>query len=371
MPSSISSFDTAARRLPRLSWARLLGGALLLAGAFVLLMEGALALRGFRPTIVDSQAQWNKQRARAAQLGGHALVVVGDSRMQTDLDFDALRAGSGLQPVELAIDGSSFVPVLAGLARDANVTGTVLVGFSEAEVLHWNAATASARYEADYRASAVAATRWTYRASEEALDDRLRSMLASYADGARPLTTLLLRLLDRDAQPQYIVTHPDRTRSADYSGANLRSLRLRSARFEMDDMSSAQPAAEIEQRERSMLERIAALQPADAELFAQRGREIEAMTRQIQARGGRVVFVRMPVGSYVAQIDARLYPRQRFWDSFAAASSAYCLDWDAVPALRQFVPPDDLHLDQRDRRAFSASLISAAMSAPACAAAAK
>ena len=41
----------------------------------------------------------------------------------------SVRARTGLAPVQLAIDGSSFVPVLDGLARDPSIRGTVIVGF--------------------------------------------------------------------------------------------------------------------------------------------------------------------------------------------------------------------------------------------------
>ena len=372
MPSSISSFDTAAKRLPQLPWVKLLGGALLLAGAFVLLMESALALRGFRPTIVDSQAQWAKQRARAAQLGSRALILVGDSRMQTDLDLDVLRAGSKLEPVELALDGSSFVPVLAGLARDSEVTGTVLVGFSDVEVMRQDAASAATRYETAYEKNSTAtAAAWTYRNIEAALGDRLHAVLASYADGAGPLHTLLLRVLDPSATPQSMVTQPDRTRVIDYSRANLRSLRVRSALFELDGTAAAKLTADLDRHELALRNRIAQLQPADEKVYLQRSREIENLTRAIERRGGRVVFVRLPVAGNVTRIDEILYPRDRFWNQFVGISSAACLRTDDESTLREFTPPDDLHLDQRDRRAFSARLIAAAMSAAPCKAATK
>ena len=51
--------------------------------------------------------------------------------MQTSIDLDVLRERTKLEPVQLAIDGSSFIPVLAGLAKDAQIRGTVIVAFQD------------------------------------------------------------------------------------------------------------------------------------------------------------------------------------------------------------------------------------------------
>jgi hypothetical protein len=349
----------AADRLPRLRWAALLLGALAIAGAFVLAMEVALAMRGFHPTIVDSQAQWEKQRERARTLGHRALILVGDSRMQTDLDLAALRTRTGLEPVELAIDGSSFLPVLAGLARDADVDGTILVGFSDAEVVRPDASDASTRYEADFEHASRGAGLPDYHASEGWLADRLHAALASYADGARPSTSLLLRVLDPKARPQSVVTLPDRTRIVDYARADRRSLGLKSALFELDGNANAVSTGGYDDRERSLRRRIDSLVPADAAGYAARVATIESLTRSIRGHGGRVVFVALPTGGYVREIDARRYPRSLFWDRFATASSAPCVHFEDMAALRGFDPPDGLHLDGSDRRRFTEVLVEA------------
>ena len=343
MRSSISSSDTAAQRLPHLPWTLLLGCALALAAALVLAMETALAMRGFRPTIVDSQAQWNKQRARAAELGKRALILVGDSRMQTDLDLDFMRAHSGLEPVELAVTGSSFMPVFAGLARDPDITGTILVGFSDVEVTRWDSASASARYETDYEHQPYSLTLPDYRWSEGMLTDRLHATLTSYADGATPLTTLLMRVFDADATPQYIVTLPDRSRLVDYSHMNLRSLKYRHAMFELEgDLPRPYKADELAGLESALRERINALGPADVTGYSVRSVEIQAQTQAIEKHGGRVIFAVLPTSAYVAEIDVRAYPRALFWDRFCKQSSAQCLHFADREELRT-VPAHPAH----------------------------
>lgn len=336
----------------------LLGGAAAIAAAFVLVMELILAVRGFHPTIVDSEGQWQKQRRRAADLGARALILVGDSRMQTNFDLDALRETSRLEPVELGIDGTSFVPALAGLAADPHVTGSILVGYSAAEVLRAQASDAASRYAANYlrrpRGELL-----TSAQSEAWLSDRLHAALASYADGARPLDSLLLRVFDAAAAPQYVVTYPDRTRGIDYARVNVRSLSIRSALYELGGNANVAATGSLEERERALRVRIDALQPADTEAFAARIDAVEAMTRTIQARGGKVYFIALPVAGSTAGVESRRYPRAQFWDRFAARSSAHCLHFEDDPRFRDFAPADGLHLDRSQRRAFSTALAQA------------
>ena len=360
MRSSISSSETAAQRLPHLPWTLLLGCALALAAALVLAMETALAVRGFRPTIVDSQAQWNEQRTRAAKLGKRALILVGDSRMQTDLDLDFMRAHSGLEPVELAVSGSSFMPVFTGLASDPDITSTILVGFSDAEVTRWNSVSESARYEADYEKQPHSSGLPDYRTSEALLEQRLHAGLTSYADGATPLNTLLTRILDADATSQYIVTLPDRSRVVDFSHANLRSLNYRSAIFELEgDMPGSYKTEALPGLERALRERIDGLNPADVAAYIAQSAQMEAAAQSIQKRGGHVIFVVLPTSGYIVDIAHRAYPRALFWDPFCKQSSAQCLHFADREDLRRFVPPDGLHLDQTDRAGFTAALIDA------------
>jgi hypothetical protein len=359
MRSSISSSESAATRLPRLPWWTVLGSALTIAAACVIAMEAALRMRGFNPTIIDTPARWTQERARAARVGKQALILVGDSRVQTDLDLDVLHARSGLVPVELGLAGNSFVPVLDGLARDEHVTGTVFVGFSDAEVTRWNGYTAASLYEAAYERSPNAQPR-NYHVVENALRDALHGKLASYADGASPLDSLLLRILGPAATPQYILTLPDRSFLVDYRGVDVAAMRYRHGIFEIEGMPpKSMPPGGLE----VLSKRIETIDADLPQLYREQCARIETAVRAIESRGGRVIFAMLPTSGYVAEIDARRFPRERFWDVFCAATSAQCLRWDDVPDLRRFVPADDLHLDRRERAAFTAALWQALVSA--------
>jgi hypothetical protein len=81
----------------------------LLVGA---LLEYMLAAKGFQATTLDTPQLWIEQRARASALGEEALILVGGSRIQLGLDLPLLRETLPLEPVQLAVDGSSSFAVL-------------------------------------------------------------------------------------------------------------------------------------------------------------------------------------------------------------------------------------------------------------------
>lgn len=356
MPSSTSSSDA---RLPRAAWGPVLFGALALWAAFVAAMELRLAARGFRPTVVDSEALWLKQRERAGALGSRALILVGASRIQLDIDLDILRRRTGLEPVQLAIDGSSFVPVLRSLADDPRVRGTVIVGFAENVVGDSSRRDAADIYAADYARLPASAVVPDFAHSEALLTDFVRDHLRSYADGARPLTSLLLRILPAGATPQYLVTLPDRSRLADYAKVSMPGFYYARVMRNMGQQVAPSPGMTWNDLDTELCRRIDKLQPVDARAFAEGIPPVLDMADRIAARGGRVLFVLMPRGGLVAAADDRFFPRAAFWDRFVARSPYRAVHYADVPALRDFDLPDGSHLDFRDRPRFTNSLVDA------------
>ncbi len=232
VPSSISSSEvlgkvraddvsSAYRRAPKIRWQILLSGLTLFA-LFVAAMEARLAIRGIRPTAVDNDAAWIRERARASSLGERAVILIGASRMQTDIDLDVLRARTKLEPVQLAIDASSFIPVLAGLAQDPAIRGTVIVSFMDSALATPEDKNSVAnRYQDMYADHLRVGRRFDYLTVENTLTEIVRYRLRSYADGTRPLTSLLTRIIPTTVIPQHAIVLPDRSRLADYANLDV------------------------------------------------------------------------------------------------------------------------------------------------------
>jgi hypothetical protein len=85
--------------------------------------------------------------------------------------------------------------------------------------------------------------------------------------------------------------------------------------------------------------------------------EIESYVKLIQARGGRVVFVRMPSEGEILEFEKKYYPRSTCWDVLAARTSAHCIHFYDSPAMGKLKCPDESHLDAKDRKEFTQLLI--------------
>lgn len=366
MPSSISSSESSdfERTIPPGAWLSSIAVALFLGVAAVAAMEYWLAVRGFRPTVSDSPALWISQRMRASELGEKAITLVGASRVQLDLDMRKLRDATGLEPVQLAVDGSSFLPILEDLSLDPSITGTVLVGYQDNVLVAPRPDHASAMVR-EWRATRTdhGIGRWnwpTFDRSEGYIDDVLKGHLRSYADGANPVSTLMLRLLDPRATPQYLVMRPSRARSADYRLVDMPAFYYRRV---LRNLGKNAPPVEggmsWEALDRALKDTIGKLPPSEAGAFAESARKVAEMAAAIEARGGKVYFVVFPTSGLVKALDDHLYPRALFWDTFVSNARVTALHFEDSPALRSFHCPDGSHLDYRDQIGFTDALVTA------------
>ncbi|HEY3326930.1 MAG TPA: hypothetical protein VGK14_07120 [Novimethylophilus sp.] len=349
-PLSTSSFE---RQLPGVSWIPILGAALLIFAVFMSFMEIRLVTLGYHPTILDSQASWMKERARASRLGERALILIGASRIQLGIDLDVLREKTGLEPVQLAIDGSASTPILEGLAADQTIRGTILVDYYDHNVgSHDGAApTFQKNYEKNKHARVALPLG---RTSENSLSQMLHESFRVYADGANPLFTLLTRIIPAERSRQYLVTYLDRSRTADYSLVKLPEFYHQRVIRNLGLEKSLSPASK--NLNTILPQEINKLMPLDNRDFMLKTQATKQLVEAIKARGGQVIFVAMPSSGMVRDIEERRYPRSRFWDYFTENIGVPAVHSAYSPALKDFTCPDGSHLDVKDRARFTGVL---------------
>lgn len=357
MVSSISS----SRQAPlRLRWGVLLLSVLLPMLAYVTASEYMLKAKGFPATWRDSMENWVFHRALASALGERALILVGASRIQLGMDLPSLRRMTGLEPVMLAIDGSSVGPILAGLAKDPDIRGTVIIDVMPAPIVSFGAeGGVSQQYQSAYeRRESDSDLASPSEALEARLTQEFRNQLANYSDAARPWDVLRTRLLDPDATPQYLQTLPDRSRVADYGAVEMPKFYLRRVMRHLGEPLPLDERLSDLEQERALTGYIRQLGPVDRDGQSLKGlSDFEAAVTEIQARGGKVLLLTMPTSGLVSEIDERRYPRHLYWDRLVAATSAQTLHWQDHPELSGFDCPDGSHLDRRDRVRFTEAVV--------------
>lgn len=335
-------------------WPWIHGAAAVLLLVVVLAMESALAWRGYEPTVQDSNLLWSKQRARAAALGPEALVLVGKSRVQLGVDLDLLRTATGLEPVQLAVDGSPLLPILQGLAADPRVRGTVVVALDGGlldEVGELDESLALERYyQREYRHR----SRLLDSSITEAwLRERLHRIFRSFADGSQPLDALLLRILHADATPQYLATFPDRSRAADYGRVSMPQFYLNRVARNLGRPVPDAIAADPGKYGAWLAHEVANIEPASDVQLEERIRMLRDIAAAINARGGALVLLEMPISGLVREMEQRRQPREAFWDRLVAGVGTAAIHYADVPEMLALTCPDGSHLDRRDRAEFT------------------
>jgi hypothetical protein len=353
VPSSTSSSNS---RLPTGPWLAFVAVAAAVTLGSVAWLEWRLSSRGFVPTAMDTEALWQTERRRASELGASALVLVGNSRVQLDIDTRVLAKRTGLQPVQLALDGSPFLPVLENLARDPSITGTVLVGYTDGSLAQKWVADSASIYARNYESEAVHVRRFDYSWAEARLDRWRHELFRSYADGTRPITALLLRAVASEEEPQYIVTMPDRSRAADYSRVSMPEFYFNRVRRNIGNDTDLHGRTDAE-REAELSARIRRLTPVDNRLFLSTLPRMRAATEAIEARGGKVLLVVMPTSGLVRESDEKLFPPDRFVNHVIPWAGRRFIDASASPRFSRYRCPDGSHLDRRDRAGFTDDLV--------------
>ncbi len=354
------STSNSNERLPQRNWKPVLLGALLIVVVAVAGLELALANRGFEKTLPDSMRLWIKSRAHASALGERALILVGNSRIRMDIDMDALRDATGLEPVQLGVDGArSSEPILQALADDPSVRGTVLVSYLDTESVPGAASMDDSQaFEAAYRWWKAQAP-FSFQVTEDALDDVVRSNLRSYADGTNPMDALKKRVFAAKPFPQFTLTLPDRSQAADFTRVPMPGYYIGRVQRWLNDKTPAPADGSYAALAAQLQEKIADIPSADNTTFVLELPHIESMIAAIRQRGGRVYFINLPSSGMIHEIEKRRYPRAMFWDKFKASTSATAVNVDDDPVLSQFICPDGSHLDYRQRTAFTEAAVRA------------
>lgn len=327
MHSSTSSFE---RTVPSGRWGATWLAVVAVVVAGVVAFELFVRAQGYRPSIKDDEYSWAWQRGRVSDGSHHTVAVLGTSRIL--LAFSGAAFAATLPEwrfVQLAIDGSAPIGTLLDLAADPNFRGVALVDIHELHFYrgYWSAA--DSYIEAYHR---------RHRAIGPMLERRLvtavQSRLALLTTrGIHTFAELFRR--GTWPRPPYIVTHADRTQYADFSLADAERFRnARLERIEGWNESTRDPE--------QWLADALALEPAIA---------------AIQARGGNVVYVRMPTCDERWEFDEHVAPKALFWDRFAARTRAITIHFKDYPELAGFACPDTSHIDSKDGPAFTRALL--------------
>ena len=124
--------DIYQRPIPPKPWAAVVFFALTLAAAAVGAWEMRMRTLGLEAgDLGDGRGHWAVERRRIDDGGGDAVAILGASRILFGTDLDELRAGTGLDTIQLALPGTNARPFLEDLAADPDFRGLLVIGITE------------------------------------------------------------------------------------------------------------------------------------------------------------------------------------------------------------------------------------------------
>ncbi len=90
-----------------------------------------LCSKGIPISYDNGKELWADKRAMVYEPSDKATVFIGSSRNKYDLDIETWKSLTGDQPIQLAMEGTSPLPVLDDLANDKNFKGKLLIDVTE------------------------------------------------------------------------------------------------------------------------------------------------------------------------------------------------------------------------------------------------
>lgn len=352
MPSSTSNSEPEfVRVVPDVPWKTVLATVAALTLAATVAWEVAVRRAGYGASLDDNADLWAEQRSRVRS---DSLVLVGTSRMLFNADLDVLERGLGQRPIQLALAGSSPFPVLADLAQDQSFRGTVILDIVPAMFL----APAGPPMEVSQKALKRFhewnyAQRWSH-AIGKVLDARLAFL--NQDDLALAKLLERIELPDRAAfraPPKlppyfYYVDAERRGRMTDEAAIIGSPVQQRVVNGWLPLFSPPPPPSFIPAEKFAEM-----MQQAIEARFGETQRHIAA----IRARGGKVVFVRMPVQGPLVEREEMLAPLAHTWARLVRENDVAAVNFTDHPELTEFVLPEWSHLSAPDSVEFTKRLV--------------
>lgn len=348
------STSSSNERLPKANWLTLWLGIIVIVFLSISFFEWHLRSLGWSPSVVDSPDLWVEQRQRASNLGDKALILVGASRMQLDIDMSVLREKTDLEPVQLAIDGTSYIPVLENLADDPSITGTIFVSVNAYNMRKGKPDDTSELW-VNYYKNIQSRGIEPYRQINNKVVSFFNNSLVTHLEGAKPYTIISKLGFQKPSMGNYLITHSDRSRDADYKKVQMPN--FYAARLQRHYGNNLVNGSVTFKEFFTIYEKaIAETQSFNKEGFSKELNYLLFLVKKIEEKGGKVVLIRFPTGKLVWQVDNKRYPKTLFWKDIKK-QHPQSIHFSELTEASFFNLPDGSHLDFRDKHKFTNTLI--------------
>ena len=292
--------------------------------------ETLLVVAQHQPSVVSDADLFCDTYTKVRDLGSKDAIFLGASRMQTGLDLTTFNARyPGKKALLLAESGKgSSYPVFKDIVDRTNYQGTIVIDETEETLTSYNE-----------QSSFVKHCHENFSLNRQ-LNRQISTWLQSNMMFLNPQSSSL-RLWGNLASerklpvPFYTKTLGDRQQFTDYARAQPQALKV----LHDERLKGSQDATT-----RSV--------PTFAAWLA-KTQHWQPTIAKFQQRGGKVIFVRMPVARDRWEFERQVYPPDRYWQPWMNKFNLKSVHFANYPDLSSFQLPDTSHLDMHDKVAFT------------------
>src|SRR5947209_341013 len=340
------------RPIPQLPWLGIAVAVVLIVIAAASAWEVYCRSIGYGPTLNDNEDLWTSARQR---IKPESIVIIGDSRGWFDLDLDELQEGLGKRPVQLAMGGGCGYPVLADLADDKTFHGTIICSFVPRLFF---APPGTPPMERGEKAARRSHTQTPAQRASQYFAMPLEEHVAFLKQEELTLDDLLKRLPIPNRSDARVPPH-----TPPYFGTLDRERRARMTE------ECARPGSELQKRIQQIWLPLFTPPPPPSyiptdvfmakmkDAIEKRFRDTIAAVEKLRARGGKIVFLRLPVSGGLKALEDRTTPRNQTWDPLLQGTGAPGIYFEDFPELTGFNCPEWSHLSAGDSVEFTKRLV--------------
>lgn len=293
----------------------------------------------------DNSALWADKRSKAVKIpADKATVFIGSSRIKYDLDIETWRKITGDEPVQLAMEGTSPMPILEDLANDKSFKGKLVVDVTEG--LFFSSDPGSL---ADPKKNVAFYKKQT---PSEKVGFQLNRGLESQ-----------FLFLDRDIYS--LNAFLDQRRIPSRPGVFVMPLFPKEfgrnsfdrQRIMMDQFMADTNLQNMVTGNWKFFASLNREEPASGEKLDSFFTVIKKFCDKIIARGGQVLFVRTPSSGPYWMAEQKGFPREKYWDKLLSNTGCPGIHFMDYPAIDHFVCPEWSHLNPTDAVIFTENFI--------------
>ncbi len=302
-----------------------------------------LRSKGINIAYDDGDALWSDKRARVYEPADKATVFIGSSRNKFDLDIVTWQSITGENAIQLAVEGTSPLPVLDDLAKDSDFKGKLMIDVTEG--LFFSLSTprgAMLKADMDYYKKRTPAQRFSFEVNH-LLESQFVFLDKNYLS--------LNSILENAKIPPRYGVYGSPVFPMDFNKSTFNRQSYMTDRFVTD--------TNLQNQVKAIWAYGASRPTTPLSIYQQDSiiATVKSDVAKIKARGGQIIFVRTPSSGPFLSKEKTGFPREKYWDIILTVTNCPGIYFEDYPAIAHFQCPEFSHLKPSDAIVFTKNLI--------------